>query len=488
MPHYDLVIRNGSVIDGSGAPRRKADIAIAGERIAAIGEPGSLRSDSEFDAAGKIVAPGFIDVHTHDDTALIENPSMAMKASQGVSTVICGNCGASPSPFLRDVPPDVISLIVKRPELMTKSFGAFATLVEDAAPALNSAFLIGHSTLRMSAMGLDLNRPATDAEVVVMRDLLDTSLEDGAIGMSSGLFYAPAAAATTDEVAEVAKPLGRWGGVYTSHMRDEADHVLQSLDETFEIGRRAGAPVVVSHHKCSGRKNFGRMRETLPKINEAMKHQKIAFDVYPYVAGSTILRKEMLSRAEKVLVTWSTARPEASGRDLAELAREWNVSLEEAADRLQPAGAIYFMMDEADVQAALSHPSAMIGSDGLPFDAYPHPRLWGTFPRVLGHYVRELKLFTLEEAVRRMTSLPAQTFGLAARGTLKPGNYADICVFDADTVIDTADFKTPIAPARGIELVLVNGCAAWQRGASPAQRGGKVLLRQALQDEARLPG
>ncbi len=217
-----------------------------------------------------------------------------------------------------------------------------------------------------------------------------------------------------------------------------------------------------------------------------MKHQTIAFDVYPYVAGSTILRKEMLSRAEKVLVTWSVARPEASGRDLADLAREWNVGMEEAADRLQPAGAIYFMMDEADVRAALSHPSAMIGSDGLPFDKYPHPRLWGTFPRVLGHYVRELKLFALEEAVRRMTSLPARTFGLTARGTLKPGNYADICVFDAETVIDTADFASPISAARGIDLVLVNGRAAWVNGTSPGSRAGKrPSCGEALQDEAR---
>ena len=483
MPAYDLVIRNGEVIDGTGAPRRKADIAIKGARIAAIGAPGTLKSDNEFVASGKIVAPGFIDVHTHDDTALIENPAMTMKASQGVTTVVCGNCGASPSPFTQHVPAELISLIVKKPEHMTKSFATFAKLVEEARPAVNSAFLIGHSTLRMSAMGLDLKRPATDAEVAVMRDLLDQSLEEGAIGMSSGLFYPPAIAATTDEVAEVAQPLARHGGVYTTHMRDEADHVLDSLEETFEIGRRAGAPVVISHHKCSGRTNFGRMRETLPKIDEAKKHQDVVFDVYPYVAGSTMLRKEMLARAERVLITWSDKVPEASGRDLNDVAREWNLSPEDACERLSPAGAIYFMMDEKDVQAALKHPSAMIGSDGLPFDTYPHPRLWGTFPRVLGHYVREMKLFPLEDAVRRMTSLPAKTFGLTARGVLKEGNYADICVFDAETVIDTADFATPILPAKGIELVLVNGKAAY--GTSGVARSGKVLLRHELQAEAK---
>jgi N-acyl-D-amino-acid deacylase len=483
MPYYDLVIRNGSAIDGTGAPRRRADVAIKGARIAAIGEPGTLKSDNEFDAAGKIVAPGFIDVHTHDDTALIENPAMTMKASQGVTTVVCGNCGASPSPFTQVVPTELIGLIVKKPEHMTKTFAAFAELVQDARPAINSAFLIGHSTLRMSAMGLDLNRPATAAEVTTMRGLLDQSLEDGAIGLSTGLFYPPAIAATTDEVADVAAPLARHGGIYTTHMRDEADHVLDSLDETFEIGRRAGAPIVISHHKCSGRQNFGRMRETLPKIDDAKKRQHVVFDVYPYVAGSTILRKEMLARAEKVLITWSKSVPEASGRDLVDIAKDWNVSPEDACDRLHPAGAIYFMMDEKDVQAALSHPSAMIGSDGLPFDTYPHPRLWGTFPRVLGHYVRELKLFPLEDAVRRMTSLPAATFGLTARGALKEGYYADICVFDAETVIDTADFTTPISPAKGIELVLVNGKAAY--GNSNVARSGNVLLRHELQAEAK---
>ncbi len=486
MPKYDFVIRNGLLIDGTGAPRHPAEIGIASDRIAVIGEPGSLRGDNEFDATGKIVAPGFIDVHTHDDTALIDNPAMAMKASQGVTTVVCGNCGASPSPCTRPMPYEMMALIVKRPENITKTFSDFASLVTAARPAINSAFLIGHSTLRFSAMGLDLERPATDSEISVMHDLLDQSLEEGAIGMSSGLFYPPAKAATTDEVARVAAPLGRHGGIYTAHMRDESDYIIQSMDETFEIGRRAGAPVVVSHHKCSGRNNFGRMRETLPKFDAAMKQQEISFDVYPYIAGSTILQKEMLGRAEKVLITWSGSVPGVGGRDLRDIAQEWNVSMGEAADRLQPAGAIYFMMDEADVRAALSHPSAMIGSDGLPFDTHPHPRLWGTFPRVLGRYCRELKLFPLEEAVRRMTSLPAKNFGLTARGCIKVGNYADICVFDPEMVVDTADFSTPISPAKGIDLVIVNGRAVWLEGAGTTDGPGRTLLRGDLQDEARI--
>jgi N-acyl-D-amino-acid deacylase len=485
MASYDTVIRNGQVADGTGRKLFAADIALKGDRIAAVEAPGTLKGDNEIDAKGKVVAPGFIDVHTHDDTALIDNPTMAMKASQGVTTVVCGNCGASAAPFTRSDIGHFLTLIVKKQANVAKSFGEFAAKVEAAKPAINSAFLIGHSTLRMNAMGDDLARQATSSEIGVMRDLLDQSLEQGAIGLSSGLFYPPAMAASTDEVAEIAKPLGKWGGVYTAHMRDEGDHILKSMDETFEIGRRAGADVIVSHHKCSGRSNFGRMKETLPKFTDAMKQQQIAFDVYPYVAGSTILRKEMLDRADKVLITWSDTVQGVSGRDLEDIAREMGCSIYEAADRLQPAGAIYFMMDEQDVQAAMAHPGAMIGSDGIPFDTHPHPRLWGTFPRVLGHYSRDLKLFPLEDAVRRMTSYSAQRFHLTKRGEVKPGFYADLCIFDPATVIDTATFDKPISPAKGIDTVLCNGEIAWHDGKPGGGRSGRALRRQDMQAEAK---
>lgn len=485
MAAYDVVIRNGQVADGTGKKLFTADVALKGDRIAAVEAPGTLKGDNEIDAKGKVVAPGFIDVHTHDDTALIDNPTMAMKASQGVTTVVCGNCGASAAPYIRDDVGHFLSLIVRNRANISKSFAEFAGKVDAAKPAINGAFLIGHSTLRMNFMGDDLSRTATAGEIAGMRDLLDQSLEQGAIGMSSGLFYAVANAASTDEVAEVAKPLGKWGGVYTAHMRDEGENILPAMDETFEIGRRAGASIVVSHHKCSGRTNFGRMTETLPKFTEAMKQQRIAFDVYPYIAGSTILRSEMLDRADKVLITWSDKVAGLAGRDLKEIAQEMGCSMREAADRIQPAGAIYFMMDEKDVQSAMAHPGAMIGSDGIPFDAHPHPRLWGTFPRVLGHYSRELKLFPLEDAVRRMTSYSAERFGLAKRGELKPGFYADICVFDPATVIDTATFEKPISPAKGIDVVLCNGEIVWRDGKPGGGRSGRALRRQDLQKEAK---
>ena len=485
MAAYDIVIRNGRVADGTGQKLFAADVAVKGDRIAAVEAPGSLKGDNEVDAKGKVVAPGFIDVHTHDDTALIDNPAMAMKVSQGVTTVVCGNCGVSAAPYLR---PDVghwMSLIIKKKENLSKDFAEFAGKVEAAKPAINGAFLIGHGTLRINMMGDDLNREATQSEIARMRGLLDQSLEQGAIGMSSGLFYAVSSAASTAEVAEVAQPLGKWGGVYTAHMRDEGDHILKAMEETFEIGRRAGAEIIVSHHKCSGRSNFGRMKETLPRFTEAMKKQQIAFDVYPYVAGSTILRSDMLERADKVLITWSDKVPGMSGRDLKEIAQEMGCSMKEAADRLQPAGAIYFMMDEKDVQSAMSHPGAMIGSDGIPFDAHPHPRLWGTFPRVLGHYSRDLKLFPLEDAVRRMTSYSAQRFHLAKRGEVKAGYYAEICVFDPATVIDTATFEKPISPAVGIDTVLCNGTIAWRDGKVGGGRGGRALNLQQMQAEAK---
>ncbi len=481
-PIHDCVIRGGDIVDGTGAPRYRADLAIDGDRIAAIWRPGDAGAPpvgrETIDATGRVVAPGFIDVHTHDDTALIANPGMAMKTSQGVTSVVCGNCGVSAAPVFDPKVSSVMSLILKDPAHAAPDFAQFAAKVEAARPAINGAFLIGHSTLRMATMGRELDRPATAAETERMRELLDACLQQGAIGMSSGLFYPPAMAATTDEVASVAEPLGRWGGVYTAHMRDEGETILDAMDETFEIGRRANARVVVSHHKCSGKAVHGRTRETLPKFDAIRQKQDVSFDVYPYVAGSTILRKEMIDRASKVLVTWSDTVKDVAGRDLAEIAAEWGVSVYDAADRLMPAGAIYFMMDEDDVRRAMSHPAAMIGSDGLPFDTYPHPRLWGTFPRVLGRYSRELKLFPLEDAVHRMTGLSARNFRLRDRGELKVGAFADICVFNPDTVIDTADFQRPISPSVGIDQVLVNGQVVWRDGADTGARPGRVLRRQ----------
>jgi N-acyl-D-amino-acid deacylase len=478
MPDLDLVFRNATLIDGTGAPARRGDLAVHAGRIAAVGTvpPGAARET--VDLAGQALAPGFIDVHTHDDRALLANPAMAMKASQGVTTVVVGNCGVSLAPIRfedRDPPPPM-NLLGGRAEFRYGRFAEYLAALDAAPASINAACLVGHSTLRIRTMPT-LDRGATADEIAEMKTLLGEALDAGAVGMSTGLYYVPAQAAPPAEIEALAALLRPAGAVYTSHMRDEGDHVLDSLEETFALGRHAGVPVIVSHHKVAGRGNFGRMKETLPKIAEAQARQHVGLDAYPYPAGSTVLRKVMFDRADKTLITWSEPHPEAKGRYLADLADEWGVALDEAADRLQPAGAIYFMMDEADVRRVLAFPSTMIGSDGLPHDAHPHPRLWGTFPRVLGHYARDVGLFPLEEAVRKMTSLPAAEFGLATRGRLAEGCAADLVVFDPATVIDRATFEHPTEPAAGIAMVLVAGTPIWRDGAATGHRPGAALRR-----------
>ena len=473
----DIVIRGGTLIDGTGGPPRTADVAVSGDRIAAVGVLGALSGDREIDATGRAVTPGFIDVHTHDDRALLSDPDMAFKASQGVTTVVIGNCGSSLAPLAPGRPtPPPLNLFGGPEWWRFPTVGSYVAELERSPPAVNSAVLIGHATLRTGAMD-DLDRPATDAEISVMQERLEEGMAAGAIGFSTGLFYPPNRAAPTDEVVALAEVAARAGGVYTTHMRDEHDHVLDSLDEAFETGARANLPVVVSHHKCAGPRNFGRTRETLRRFDAARRNQEVGLDVYPYTAGSSVLLAALIEDSARVLITWSEPCPEAAGRDLATIAAEWSVDLLVAADRLQPAGAVYFMMDEEDVRRVLAYPHSMIGSDGSPHDEKPHPRLWGTFPRVLGHYSRELGLFPIEKAVHKMTGLPADRFGLADRGVVRPGAAADLVIFDPTTVIDRSTYEDPVKPAAGIDLVLANGEAIWDGARSTGARPGRVLRR-----------
>jgi len=474
----DIALIGGTVIDGTGAPRRKADVAIIGDRLQVVPSGASLAAKRTIDVSGRIVAPGFIDAHTHDDNLLFTDPDVTAKTSQGVTTVIVGNCGISLSPIrFDDQPPPPLDLLGDGAAYRHPTVGAYVAALGETPPAINAGILVGHSTLRLAAMD-DVGREANRPEIDKMRATLAEGMEVGALGFSTGLIYAPNEAATTDEIVAVAEVAGAVGGLYVTHMRNEHDGVEEALEETFEIGRRAHASVIVSHHKCAGRANHGRSKDTLARIERAQAKQKIAIDVYPYTAGSTVIMPEMVSMAERVIITWSETRPDLAGRDLDVIAKEMGCSLEDAAKKLQPGGAIYFLMAEEDVQRILQAPFAMIGSDGLPHDEHPHPRLWGTFPRVLGHYARDLGLFTLEEAVHRMTGLSAENFMLEDRGVIRDGAFADLVVFDADNIAERGTFEKPKTPAAGIDLVVVNGTVIREGGKSTGARPGRALKRQ----------
>ncbi len=476
----DLIIRDATIIDGTGTARMRGDVGVTGNRIVAVGDLAAASADREVIATGKVLAPGFIDAHTHDDRAVLCGPEcMLCKMSQGVTTVVVGNCGISLSPVrmkTRPIPP--LDLLGDESWWTFDSFGDYAArLASDPSP-VNTYAMIGHMSLRVEAMGGDVNRAATDREAAHMRDRLAACLAEGASGFSTGLYYPPNMEAPTSEVIAVAEALRKAGGIYVSHMRDEAAFVLDSINETVDIGEAAGVPVVISHHKCSMPENFGRSTETLALIERRRAHHKVDFDVYPYYAGSTVLMPSRVREDVPVKIAWSNPHPEMEGRWLADIAKQWNTSQREAAERLLPAGAILFQMDEKDVQRIMQHPLSMIGSDGLPHDRFPHPRLWGCFPKVLGHYSRDLKLFSLETAVHKMTGRVAEVFGMVDRGVIRPGAYADLVIFDPATVRDRADFDHPTLPADGIEETWINGQSAYIHGQGATEaRAGRLVTR-----------
>jgi len=483
---FDLIVRNATVIDGTRAPRFAGEIGVREGKIARIGDLSGARGSVEIDASGRIAAPGFIDAHTHDDRLLLSAPEMTPKVSQGVTTVITGNCGISLActPPRGAMTPPLDLLDGEGSWFRFPSFDAYRRELSAQPATINAACLLGHTTLRCAVMD-DLERAARPAELARMREMAREALAAGAIGISTGTAYAPAAAAPAEELIEVCRPLSEYAGLYATHMRNEDDRVIESIEETCRIGRELGVPVVISHHKTVGTANHGRSVETLALIRRRMTEQEIGLDCYPYIASSTVLRYDRLEQSSRIIVTWSRPHPEFSGLDLNEVARRLGVSETEAVERIKPAGAIYFMLDEGDVRRILAFDETMIGSDGLPHDVKPHPRLWGTFPRVLGHYSRELKLFSLETAVYKMTGLPATRFRLAGRGTLKEGHHADITIFDAGTVADAADFQDSTRPAQGIDTVIVNGEIVWRDGGPTGKRPGRVLLNRGGQVVAR---
>lgn len=478
MIAYAAVFRNALIYDGSGAPPRLGDLAVVDERIAAVTTAGGIAAGSgeiEINAKGLALSPGFIDAHTHDDRIVLDAPDMLPKISQGVTTVIVGNCGISLAPviFTADPPPPM-NLLGGREAYEFPNFAAYAEALRRRPPAVNVAALIGHSALRLSVMA-DIARKADSIEIAAMCNCAEEAMAHGATGFSTGLFYPTNSAADEDEVSAVASRFASHGGVYATHMRNEFDRVLDSIDETLRTASASAIPVVVSHHKCAGPANWGRTRETLPRLESAATRQPVNLDVYPYTAGSTNLRKDLVTADYPIRISWSKPHPEMTGRELSKIAEHWHCSLEEAAEKLDPAGAIYFQMDEADVRRVMCSNIAMIGSDGLPHDTHPHPRLWGTFPRVIGHYARDQKLFPIETAIHKMTGLTAKVFGLKDRGVLKRGAFADLVLFDPRTIIDRATYDSPRQASLGIARVYVNGRLSFAPAEGVKSRAGRLI-------------
>ena len=477
MPECDFLIRGARVVDGCGGDPFVADVAIAGERIVAIGSDVECGAAEVVDADGLVLAPGFIDVHTHDDTNVVRTPEMLPKLSQGVTTVIVGNCGISAAPVrLRGEPPDPMNLLGDAEVFRYPRFADYVEAVEAAQPSVNVAALVGHTVLRNNHMDR-LDRAATAMEIDPMRRDLIEALDCGALGLSTGLAYLSANAATTEEVLDLAEPLANAGALYTTHLRSETAAILEAMEEAFRIGRERAVPVVISHLKCAGVDNWGRSGEVLEALDRARKSQGVSCDCYPYAAGSSTLDLRQVDERVEIRITWSRPHPEMAGWKLAEIAKEWGIGQVEAARRLQPAGAIYHSISEVDMRKILRHPATMIGSDGLPNDPLPHPRLWGTFPRVLGRYVREEGLLRLTEAVHKMTGMPAARFGLKGRGLVREGFAADLVMFDPEKVRDVATYDDPVRPAEGIAGVWVNGVLSYAHGEATGKRSGRFLKR-----------
>ena len=405
----DILIRNATIIDGSGGPGIKAGVAVTGDTISSVGALQDLIADIDIDAQGLLLTPGFIDTHAHDDAALIDEPAMEMKISQGVTSVVIGNCGISLAPLTAESPlPSESRLFGKNEQFKYPEMEDYFSTLGRHPTTTNVAALVGHLTLRVDTLE-NLERPANSSELSAMQEKLDRTMKAGALGFSTGVFYSPSSASTKEEAASLARVVGAHKGIYATQIRDEADDIVESLDEAFAVATEGDVPLVISHHKVAGKNNFGRTRETLELIEQYSNSHTVSFDVYPYTAASSHLHPDYAKYTDKILITNSVPHPELIGKDVASIASEWNCTIREAMEEMQPGAASYFIMDEAEVQRVLSHSMAMIGSDGVPGEQHPHPRLWGTFPRVISHYARYLGLFTISEAIRRMTSLPARS-------------------------------------------------------------------------------
>jgi len=484
---FDLSIRDALVVDGSGGPPRVTDVHIEGDRIALVG-PGKA-GQREIDGSGHALAPGFIDVHAHDDAALLASPDMHFKLQQGVTSVVIGNCGFSLAPTLAGgaEPPGNASLFPGFARRFAELEDYAAAFVQ-AAPALNAISLVGHNAIRARVMG-DAERAPTAEEIATMRTLLARALEQGAAGFSTGLIYRPGRVATADEIVEIARPLASHRAIYATHMRSEGDRLLESVRETIAVALAVGCRAQISHHKAGGKRNWGKVKASLAEV-DAANHAgaDVTLDAYPYIAGSGPmieyfdLSKIDLALAEAIQIASCPARPDYDGRRLTEIATSEGLELADVVRKIlalpgaERTVAITFVMAEGDVEENLRHRAVMVGSDGLPNpEGRPHPRLYGTFPRVLGEYARKRGLLSLEAAVHKLTRLPAERFGLRDRGRVEAGFFADLVLFDPQRVEDRATFTDPKQAPAGIAWVMVNGRISSQGAHLLDARAGRFL-------------
>jgi len=498
---FDILILGGRVIDGTGNPWIRADVGLRGDRIAAIGDLAGAIARRTIDARGLVVAPGFIDPHTHAVRGIFDVPTADNALLQGVTTLTEGNDGSSPFPI-----------------------GEHLERVAAHAISANWAVYVGQGTIRSRVIGRE-NRDPTEAELETMKQMVAQAMEEGALGLSTGLFYVPGTFTTTEEVIELARVAASYGGIYISHMRDEASGLLTSVRETIRIGEEAGLPVQITHHKAIGRDAWGQSEESLKLVDEARaRGVDITMDQYPYTASQPSSNALLLPWAQEGgrvylfdrlrapetrrrikadivnnllhdrgggdpanvvlgLVQWDRS---LEGKNLAQITVERGMepTLENAADvtidiiERGGARAIYHAISEEDVERIMQHPASAIGSDGgvsVFGEGVPHPREYGTFARVLGHYVRDRGIITLEEAVRKMSGATAQRLGIRDRGLLREGFYADVAVFDPERVRDMATFEDPHQYAVGVLFVLVNGELVVDQGEHTGARPGRII-------------
>lgn len=529
---FDLIIKNGQIIDGTGNPWYETDIGVAGgEIMAMLPKGGPAKANKVIDASGMVVSPGFIDTHTHDDAYVIIDPQCSQKVLQGVTTSVTGNCGFSLTPMSDDHS----SEWKKASALMggyrlddnfwsLRSFEQYLEKLDATRLGINVVPLVGHGTIRVAVMGYD-DRAPSESEMSKMRVMTAEAMQAGAFGLSTGLIYVPANYAQTDEVIELAKVASQFGGLYATHMRSEGDHEMEAIKEVLKIAREADIAVHIAHHKVAGRKNWGNSKLTLQTFAEARENGlKVTWDQYPYRAGGTYLpaalpphiqaegaqayseklkdpdvrrkiREEIESEKdnswenlikgagfENIIVSAAPHHTEFIGKSITEIAEmtakdPFDVYFDLVIEEQMEAGIIIFMMDDGDIDRILKNPGTMIGSDGVPSfgNDKPHPRMTGTFPRIIGRYAREKGLITLEDAIRKMTSLPAQTFRLHKKGIVRPGMDADLVIFDPQTIIDKSTFEDPLQAPEGIGWVIVNGEIAAEKGTITGVTSGKVL-------------